>query len=266
MDEFDRGNSFEANGRVFIDFHDEYEHLDANIGYGVECVLQTTNVDLPEFEKLRDNFNALCANVCSCVDEEDEEDGEDAAPLPEIPCMHDNCNHGNNYKAYNDASGASNTELVLNESRRSRDLIFECSGLCACVRDCGNRLIQFGPRKHLIIADFSRSHKQLGLITQKPIPAGGFICEYVGEVLSIEEAIRRSQENDANRKMNYIMCMNEMAMGNKDNKKAIQTFVDAGRIGNIGRYLNHSCNPNCEIISVRLDGLIPRICMKNAFN
>jgi histone-lysine N-methyltransferase SETMAR len=29
--------------------------------------------------------------------------------------------------------------------------------------------------------------------------------------------------------------------------------------GNIGRYLNHSCDPNCEILSVRVDSIIPKI-------
>ncbi|XP_033232843.1 histone-lysine N-methyltransferase SETMAR isoform X5 [Drosophila pseudoobscura] len=36
---------------------------------------------------------------------------------------------------------------------------------------------------------------------------------------------------------------------------------DPSRRGNIGRYINHSCDPNCHITAVRIDCPIPKICV-----
>lgn len=270
---FDRGVSYEMDGRIYTDFADDYEHLDPAVEYAVESVLQTTDVESREYDVLRDQFNALYANFCVCaprpedVDDEnlttqhideEAEGGGSTDGATEILCISKKCNHGQNYVIHTNTDGTK--ELILNEKRLSLDLIFECTDLCRCATLCGNRLIQFGPRKNLIIADFSHAKKHLGLITTTPLPKGAFVCEYVGEILSTKEATKRQYENDAEQKMNYIMCLNEMAVMSTIRDQPTQTFVDASRIGNIGRYLNHSCDPNCEVISVRVEGAIPRIC------
>lgn len=261
MDVYNRGISYEMDGRIYTDFDDNYEHSDPNVEYAVEAVLQTTDVESPEYDALRDHFNALCANFCVCARRPEECTQQNDRPdQPEdILCMHKKCNHGQNYVVHTNADGGQ--ELVLNEKRLSLDLIFECTDLCRCATLCGNRLIQFGPRKELEITDFSHVKKQLGLITKTPLAKGAFVCEYVGEILSSKEAMKRQHENDVEQKMNYIMCLNEMAVVSTIKDQPTQTFVDASKIGNVGRYLNHSCDPNCEVISVRVEGAIPRICM-----
>lgn len=252
MDVFGRGHSYEVDGCIYIDFSDEYEHLDPAIDYEVESVLQTTNQHTAEFSQLRDHFNAVYANFCACAKHE-------AANISQTRCMTDDCKHGNSYVIHNAPAASSYPELVLNEFRRSRDLIFECASMCACSANCGNRLVQFGPRKNLAIANFSHLGKELGLITLKAIPKGAFVCEYVGEILTKSEAHERLQENDAKHRTNYIICLNEISMENASEHNTTHTFIDPSKRGNIGRYLNHSCDPNCEIISVRVDGAIPRI-------
>ncbi|KAM8703491.1 hypothetical protein ACLKA7_008161 [Drosophila subpalustris] len=74
----------------------------------------------------------------------------------------------------------------------------------------------------------------MGLRTTVDIPCGAFICEYAGELLTLEN--------------------------NTDCRQPTQTtIVDPSRRGNIGRYLNHSCEPNCEVLAVRINSPIPKI-------
>lgn len=215
---------------------DDYEHIDASVEYVLENILQTNATKTISFENLADQFNAFIENKCLCLDQSE--------------CSSNTCSHGNNYirKEQN--------ELILNENRISKDIIFECSRFCSCSDGCDNRLVQFGPRKKLKIVDCRE--KCLGVITLESIPEGAFICEYAGEVITRSEALRRQKFNDESNRMNFIICLNERPM-NPNDGETICTFVDPSRIGNIGRYLNHSCDPNCEILSVRIDGSIPKL-------
>lgn len=255
MDLYNRGDAYSQNEGLFIEFCDNYEHISDDIEYVVENVLQTTNTDTASYHLLREKFNTFYDLCCTCTklttnDNECNNCDENS-----------DCIHGGNYKSTDNESNE-NIELVLNQNRKCSDLIYECSDRCACSNDCRNRLVQYGPRRHLLIFDFSHVKKQFGLITTKSIPIGGFICEYAGELLTKNEAIKRQHLNDINNQMNYIICLNEQPIQNatdKNKSNRIETFIDPSLKGNIGRYLNHSCDPNCEILSIRLDGPIPKL-------
>ncbi|OBS67073.1 hypothetical protein A6R68_04380, partial [Neotoma lepida] len=63
-----------------------------------------------------------------------------------------------------------------------------------------------------------------GLRTKRSIKKGEFVNEYVGELIDEEECrlrIKRAHENS-------------------------DRIIDAGPKGNYSRFMNHSCNPNCE--------------------
>lgn len=250
MDRFNRGETFILNGLVKIELHDVYEHQSDEIEYVVENVLQNTNTNSPSFDLLRNEFNSIYENSCNCSIETN-----GISPFE----MCTECRHGGNYVSIQ-MEDDNRMELVLNKNRKSLDLIYECCDLCTCPSTCQNRLVQFGPRKHLKVKQFPQ--KQFGLITVKSIPDGAFICEYAGELLTKNEALRRIRRIDASNEMNYLICLNERLLDDANNigsSNKIETFVDPNRIGNIGRYLNHSCDPNCEIISVRTDGSIPKL-------
>lgn len=246
MQSLNRGTSYEHNGQLCIELCDDYEHIDDSIEYVVENVLQTTNTQSESCFDLHEKFNSYIDLKCECHSNDN--------------CTDETCIHGGNYVVHEDEE-LHEFELILNENRKSHDIIYECSEFCTCSPNCYNRLVQFGPRKYLKIENYSSLGKQYGLTTLKLIPRGAFICEYSGEILCKEETIERYRANDLNQKMNYIICLNERPMESKngDGNEVIQTFIDPSRIGNIGRYLNHSCDPNCEIISVRVDGLIPKL-------
>lgn len=253
MEVLNRGFAYKCNEQWQIDLHDDYDHIDDSIEYVIENVLQSTNTQSASYHDLYKQFNSFIDRNCNCENEQN-------------MCTAEECLHSGNYVIYEDEQ-MKHRELVLNEDRKSREIIYECSKFCSCHPYCYNRLVQFGPRKHLEITDLSHTGKQLGLVTLKSIPSGAFVCEYAGEILSKGEAIERHRANDVNQSMNYIICLNELPATGEANKTdaVIQTFIDPSRIGNIGRYLNHSCDPNCEIISVRIDGIIPKLCKNSVF-
>lgn len=246
-----------------------------------------TSIDIDiatvEYQKLSDAFNSVLLNSCLCSTTPSEsDDSESISKDVDAVCVtYKTCPHGGNYIH-------SSNELVLNPNRHSKDLIYECSFSCKCYPGpCGNRLVQFGPRPNLQIIVSKLLHKQYGLRTNTFIPRGAFVCEYAGELLTRTEAQRRMKDhekqhhsyNDKKReeevgnisepkdcnKMNYVLCLNEYSLDGENASSSStfsslqQTFVDPHLRGNIGRYLNHSCQPNCEILSVRVDCPIPKI-------
>lgn len=233
---YNRGTLISIENENYIELKDDYDHNDNSIEYIIENELMPDN-KTDSYKQLKELYNQIYTKACLC-------------------CENNNCSktieccHYQNYIL-------SNNELVLNKTRLSNDLIYECSNNCECPTTCWNRLVQFGPREHLKISEFYDLNKQLGLISLENIPEGGFVCEYIGEILTKDEAIRRSHFNDKKNQMNYIICLNETC--SDGTSKGYQTFIDPSLRGNIGRYLNHSCDPNCEIISVRTDGIIPKL-------
>uniref|UniRef100_A0A3Q7IYV6 SET domain-containing protein n=1 Tax=Solanum lycopersicum TaxID=4081 RepID=A0A3Q7IYV6_SOLLC len=74
-----------------------------------------------------------------------------------------------------------------------------------------------------------------GLSADENIKAGQFIMEYCGEVLSSEAAKKRCLAYEAHKiKDAYIMSLNA------------NYFIDATKKGSLARFINHSCQPNCE--------------------
>lgn len=240
-------NPDESYIQVQMDIADDYEHAKHDLEYVLENVLQeesSVNMVDEEYLSLCEQYNSILINKCNCS-------GDDDCTL------NSKCCHATNYKNLH-----SSHELVLDKERHSGDIIYECSTLCKCnLKKCRNRLVQYGPRQHLKIIDSLRYNSK-GLLTIQDIPQGGFICEYAGELLTTLEAQNRTAENEKKFEMNYILCLNELNQNCNvinDEIKKFKTIVDPSRKGNIGRYLNHSCEPNCEIFSVRIDCPIPKI-------
>lgn len=130
--------------------------------------------------------------------------------------------------------------------------VVECNPNCACMETCGNRVVQRGPIDGLIVSQISG--KGLGLVTTKFIRKGQFICEYAGEVIGIDEARRRVEANKNS--MNYVLVVSEHV-----GDRTIVTCIDPKYFGNIGRYCNHSCEPNANLVPVRVETVVPRLCL-----
>jgi uncharacterized protein len=81
----------------------------------------------------------------------------------------------------------------------------------------------------------SRIHGR-GVYATRRIPAGSRVVEYVGERISHEEADARYEDKGADDGHTFLFVVDD------------DTCIDAGVDGNEARYINHSCNPNCETI------------------
>lgn len=76
-----------------------------------------------------------------------------------------------------------------------------------------------------------------GAFATRRIRRGQRITEYVGEPITHEEADRRYDDDDAKgRHHTFLFILDD------------DTVLDARHIGNDSRYINHSCNPNCETV------------------
>ncbi|KAN0141834.1 hypothetical protein V8E53_000296 [Lactarius tabidus] len=123
-----------------------------------------------------------------------------------------------------------------------------------CVEDCINRLTQveclpgdckggsfcmnqrFQRREYTKIDIVKTEKKGYGLRAAEDMPRDAFIYEYVGDVVSNPSFIKRMREYaEEGIKHFYFMMLQK------------DEFIDATKRGGIGRFANHSCNPNCYV-------------------
>ncbi|XP_024939261.1 histone-lysine N-methyltransferase SETMAR [Cephus cinctus] len=199
---------------------DEYEHVTLDVMY-ITSNIPGPGVNLDDFES---EFSHGCTCKSSCT----------------TSCS---CTRG--FLNYTDSR--------INQDKLSGPVV-ECNSNCKCDINCGNRLIQHGPLDCLTVRE--TQSKGLGLVTEKIIRKGQFICEYAGEVIGLEEARRRVEINKRTNSMNYVLVVSEHVSSN-----TIVTCIDPKYFGNIGRYGNHSCQPNSTLVPVRVEGVIPRLCL-----
>ena len=76
-----------------------------------------------------------------------------------------------------------------------------------------------------------------GLFATQVIRKGAGVIEYIGERISHEEADRRHAEKDADDGHTFLFTVDS------------KTVIDAGVGGNAARFINHSCEGNCEVIN-----------------
>ncbi|XP_062868198.1 histone-lysine N-methyltransferase NSD2 [Trichomycterus rosablanca] len=116
----------------------------------------------------------------------------------------------------------------------NRMLLYECHPqVCPAGEGCQNQC--FTKRQYSQVEIFRTLSRGWGLRCCHDIKKGAFVSEYVGEVIDEEECrsrIKQAQENDIG---NFYMLTLD-----KDR------IIDAGPKGNEARFMNHSCQPNCE--------------------
>nr|XP_020454856.1 histone-lysine N-methyltransferase EHMT1-like isoform X1 [Monopterus albus] len=202
----------------------------------ITCVNGVDNESCPEnFKYIPDNCVTSPLNIdkditrlqhCSCTDD----------------CSSSTCMCGQlSLQCWYDSEG----RLPLDFCQREPLVLFECNHACSCWRTCRNRVVQNGLRVRLQL--FRTQKMGWGVRALQDIPQGTFICEYVGEIITDAEADKR--ENDF-----FLFTL--------DNKVGDVHCIDARLFGNIGRFINHLCEPNLlavKVFTMHQDLRFPRI-------
>jgi len=76
----------------------------------------------------------------------------------------------------------------------------------------------------------------LGAFATAHIPAGVRLIEYAGERLTPAEADARYPDNAGDRHHTYLFAIDD------------DVVIDAAVDGNAARFINHSCDPNCDAV------------------
>lgn len=130
--------------------------------------------------------------------------------------------------------------------------LYECNSACNCSSTCRNRVVQRGISKQLQV--FKTKSKGWAVRALEHIPAGAFVCEYVGEVITTDEAERRGLEYDRG----GFSTLFDLDAAGGDCEYTIDATYKCG----VARFLNHSCAPNLHQFSVWVDTVslaLPRI-------
>ncbi|XP_051924172.1 histone-lysine N-methyltransferase EHMT1a isoform X2 [Hippocampus zosterae] len=202
----------------------------------INCVNGVDNEPYPaNFKYIPDNCVTSLVNInkdithlqhCSCTDD----------------CSSSTCTCGQlSLQCWYDSEG----RLLLDFCQQDPPVLFECNHACSCWRTCKNRVVQNGLRVRLQL--FKTEKMGWGVRVMQDVPQGTFICEYVGEIITDMEA--NTRENDSflftlNDKVDDIHC------------------IDARLFGNIGRFINHLCEPNLlpvKVFTMHQDLRFPRI-------
>lgn len=126
--------------------------------------------------------------------------------------------------------------------------VHECGPSCKCPPSCLNRLSQGVPLNTLEI--FKTKSMGWGVRSRNYIMPGSFIGEYIGEILSRPEANERISKDE------YLF---DIYHGESQEDGF---SLDAAKFGNIGRFINHSCDPNIfpqEVLYDHDDKRMPHI-------
>ncbi|KAG5452519.1 Histone-lysine N-methyltransferase suv39h2 [Clonorchis sinensis] len=131
--------------------------------------------------------------------------------------------------------------------------VYECNSTCPCGPSCPFRVVQLGRKVPLCV--FRTRDRGWGVKTKAPIATGTFVAEYLGEILTFEEAEQRGVIYDK-QTMTYLFDL--------DFEGDAHYTVDASQMGNISHFFNHSCDPNLTVRCVFVECLntkLPRIAL-----
>ncbi|XP_012280614.1 histone-lysine N-methyltransferase SUV39H2 isoform X1 [Orussus abietinus] len=172
---------------------------------------------------------------------------------PPIGCHCENCDSkGNDNCCFTQCNG----RLPYSTACRIRvppgTPIYECNKQCMCSDDCQNRVVQRGTSAKLCVFRTSNG-RGWGVKTLNTIKKGTFVTQYVGEVITSEEAEKRGAEYDAaGRTYLFDLDYNET-------EGQCPYTVDAAMYGNISHFINHSCDPNLAVYAVWINCLDPNL-------
>lgn len=134
------------------------------------------------------------------------------------------------------------SEYACGDNCLNRLVYTECEPeTCPCGDKCQNTKIQ----RHIVapVERFMTPHKGWGVKSNHLIKRGTYILEYVGEVVTEREFKDRMATLYTNDIHHYCLHLDGGLV------------IDGHRMGSDCRFVNHSCEPNCEIQKWSVNGL-----------
>lgn len=115
----------------------------------------------------------------------------------------------------------------------NRSVLIECDAKCRCGNKCKNKSIQNNAIAP--IERFKTEKKGWGIRACQTIKEGTFIIEYIGEIVNSSTFQER---------METIYKHDVHHFGLKMDRDQL---IDSHRMGNLSRFINNSCDPNCKM-------------------
>ncbi|XP_054711420.1 histone-lysine N-methyltransferase SUV39H2-like [Uloborus diversus] len=228
---------YEKRKWVLLTTQEWEEEINSNVDPSSYIKVEN-NVDLefPPFEfKFISDYTSTSATLnqdpvafCKCTDCLENQD--DCCP-----------NDSEGYFAYN-----KNRRLKLQPGYP----IFECNKFCSCDHTCINRVVQYGSKIKFSIFKTANGCGW-GLKTLQAIEKGEFVLEYIGEIITSEDAEARGYIYD------YVgrSYLFDLDYGTEN----CAYTVDAGHVGNAAHFINHSCDPNLHVFAVWINNPDPNL-------
>uniref|UniRef100_F1KWE6 Histone-lysine N-methyltransferase SUV39H2 n=1 Tax=Ascaris suum TaxID=6253 RepID=F1KWE6_ASCSU len=138
--------------------------------------------------------------------------------------------------------GAIKVDFYTSAKSEKSEMIVECSDECQCDDSCPTKVVQRGRRYKVAIV--RRKKCGWGVVALEDISSNSFVVEYVGEVLTVEEAASRKDNT-------YHFEL--------DGSGVTKYVIDAKYYGNEAAFINHSCDPNLDAICVQIERADPSL-------
>ncbi|KAF8081917.1 hypothetical protein N665_0856s0008 [Sinapis alba] len=132
-----------------------------------------------------------------------------------------------------------------------KPMVYECSPSCPCSA-CKNKVTQMGLKLRLEV--FKTENRGWGLRSWDPIRAGSFICIYAGEAKEKSNVEEQTDDYvfDTTRvyttfKWNYEHGLADEVDSeelSEEPELPLPLVISAKNVGNVARFMNHSCSPN----------------------
>lgn len=121
-------------------------------------------------------------------------------------------------------------------------LDFECNkATCPAGESCQNQ--KLSKRDYADLKIVPTGVRGFGAISQKDIPENTFVIEYIGDLINTAEFNKRMKAKLDNKEKEFYFLTVESDL-----------IVDAEPAGNLSRFINHSCDPNCSTLKMTVDG------------
>jgi histone-lysine N-methyltransferase ASH1L len=132
----------------------------------------------------------------------------------------------------------------------NRVMQYECNEHNCCLSEarCSNRAfielsqrIKKGGAYDIGVEVVKTNNRGFGIRAVRAFLPGQIIMEYTGEIISEGECQRRMREDYKDKQCYYLMELE-------------RNLVIDGTKGSMARFINHSCDPNCEVRMVKVNG------------